>query len=132
MPVRILVVEDDAAARELIREHLAADATLEIIAETPSGKEAVRLAVEHRPDLVLMDLAVKDQDGLKASREIAKRCPTASVLVLTNYAFEDLRARSQEMYGIAGFLSKQEIPTRLLAMVRSLAKKKPEPPPARK
>jgi len=122
MPVRILLVEDDATTRELIREYLKRDPELEIVAETPSGSEAVRLAEQHRPDIVLMDLALKEMDGLKASQRIAKACPATHVVILTNYAFEDLKDRARDMYGASAFLAKEEIPTRLLATVRSLAK----------
>jgi len=123
MPVRILLVEDDAATRELIREYLQRDPELEVVAETASGREAVRLVEQHRPDIVLMDLALKEMDGLKASQRIARLHPVAHIIMLTNYAFADLKDRARDMYGASAFLSKEDIPTRLLAAIRSLTKK---------
>lgn len=129
MPVRILLVEDDAATRDLIREYLSADRELEIVAETPSGRQAVTLADEHRPDIVLLDLVLQEMDGLKASKQIAKRRPDTHIIILTNYAFDDLKARSRDVYGSSAFLDKGEIPTRLLKLIRALVKSGPGTPP---
>lgn len=122
MPVRILLVEDHPAMRELIREHLRRDPELEVVAETSSGSEAVRLAEAHRPDIVLMDLSLKELDGLQASQRITRACPESHVIILTNYAFDDLKDRARDMYGAAAFLAKEEIPARLLPTIRSLTK----------
>ncbi len=58
MPIRILIVEDHQPTRELIREYLARDSKLNVVAETTDGAEAVALAEQHRPDIVLMDIAL--------------------------------------------------------------------------
>ena len=58
MPIRILIVEDHQPTQELIREHLARDSKLNVVAETTDGAEAVTLAEQHRPDIVLMDIAL--------------------------------------------------------------------------
>lgn len=80
----------------------------------------MRLAEQQRPDIVLMDLALKEMDGLKASLRIAKACPATHVIILTNYAFDDLKNRARDMYGVSAFLGKEEISTRLLPTIRSL------------
>lgn len=125
MAIRILLVEDDAQARGLIREYLSADATMQILAETCRGEEAVRLAEQLRPDIVLMDLSLEGMDGLKATQQIRARCPEVKVVILTNYQFEDLKERVREnadTVGAAAFLGKEEISRRLLTVIRTLAR----------
>ena len=125
MPIRILIVEDDGQVRTLIRELLAQESTLEIVAETGDGSEAVTLAKQHRPDIVLMDLSLKGIDGLKATRLIKKSLPSTAVVILTGYGFEDLKERAREspqLVQSSAFLGKDEISTRLLAVINSLAR----------
>ncbi|MBI4461773.1 MAG: response regulator transcription factor [Acidobacteria bacterium] len=127
MPIRILVVEDHEPTRELIREYLARDSQLEVVAETSDGAEAVTLARQLRPDIVLMDLLLPGMSGRKATLLVKKACPTADVIILTSYAFEDLKQLAREtpdMVGCAAFLEKREIPTRLLGVIKSLRRDK--------
>jgi len=127
MPVKILVVEDDEPTRDLIRECLARDPTLVVVAETADGSEAAALARRHLPDVVLMDLSLPGMNGLKATRQIKKLCPNTEVIILTNYSFADLKDRareSPEMIQSAAFLSKTEISARLLATIRSVANRR--------
>lgn len=123
MPTRILIADDDRGIRGLIREYLAPDPTLEIVAETANGSEAVSLAEQHRPDIVLMDLALQGIDGLKATRLIKKSCPKTDVIILTHYSFEDLKDRAREspqLVQSSAFLSKQQMSTQLLPVIKSL------------
>lgn len=120
MPIRLLIVEDHKPTRELIRGYLAQDSRLKVVAETADGREAVTLAEQHRPDIVLMDLVLKGMDGLKATKLIKKSCPATEVIILTNYGFHDLRERAQS----SAFLIKQEIPTKLLKVINLLMKGK--------
>lgn len=127
MPVRILLVEDNATTRELIREYLKRDPELEVVTETSSGSEAVRLAEQHQPDIVLMDLALEGMDGLKASQAIARACPGTHIIILTNYAFDELKDRARDMYGASAFLSKEAMATKLLPTIHSLKKDRNRP-----
>jgi NarL family two-component system response regulator LiaR len=125
VPTRILIAEDEQAIRALLREYLASDSTFEIVAETPDGSEAVRLAEQHRPDIVLMDLSLEGMDGLRATKEIKKSCPATEVIILTGYGFEDLKERAREspqLLQSSAFLGKHQIPTDLLPVMRALAK----------
>ena len=122
MSVRILLVEDHVPTRELIREYLEREPQVEIVAETASGGEAVLLAEQHRPDVVVMDLSLPEMDGLKASQRIARVSPASQIVMVTNYAFDDLRERARDMYGASAFLAKEEIPTRLVPVITSLVK----------
>jgi len=118
-----LIVEDDEQTRDLIREYLARDSTLEVVAETADGGEAVALAQQHRPDIVLMDLSLKGPDGLKATKRIKSSCPETEVVILTSYDFEDLKERARESpqwVQSSAFLGKHEMSTRLLSVINSL------------
>lgn len=124
MPIRMLIVEDHEPTRELIREYLAQDARLEVVAETADGTEAVSLAKQHRPDIVLMDLMIEGISGLQATRQIKKACPTTEVIILTSYEDEDLKERARQSPDLpaSAFLGKREIPTRLLWVIDSIVK----------
>lgn len=122
MPVQILIVEDHQPTWELIREYLARDPTLQVVAETADGGEAVTLAKQHHPHIVLMDLVLKGMDGLKATKLLKKACPNTHVVLLTNSRFDDLKERAPA----AAFLTKREIPTRLLWVIKDLLKAKKE------
>lgn len=126
MPARILIVEDDVQMRSLLRDHLARSSELEIVAETDSGDEAVTLAEQLRPDIVLMDLSLKGMDGLKANQRIKKSFPDTHVIILTGYAFEDLKERAREgpWLQASAVLAKEEISKRLLPLISSLMREK--------
>ncbi len=120
MAIRILIVEDDESTRELIREYLAQDSRLEVVAEVEDGREAVNLAKQYHPDIVLMDIMLKGEDGLRATKLINKACPNTETIILTNLEYEDMRDR----YPVWAFLFKREIPKRLLAVISALIRSK--------
>lgn len=128
MPTRILVVDDEGPMRALIREYLEQESNFQVVAETATGEEAVGLAKQYRPEIVLMDLCLPGMNGLKATQLIKKSCPASKVIMLTNYEFEDLKDRAREssqMVQLSAFLGKREISTRLLSVINSLTKQSP-------
>ena len=120
--IRVLVAEDQAIVRAGFRALLNAEPDLEVAGEAADGHEAVHLARELQPDLVLMDIRMPERDGLEATRQIATD-PTLNdtrVLVLTTfeldeYVFGALRA------GASGFLLKGGEPDELLSAIRLVA-----------
>lgn len=95
---------------------------LEVAAEAENGAQAVALAIEHQPDIVLMDIRMPELDGIEATRQIvaAPECANARMIVLTTfdideYVYEALRA------GASGFLLKDTDPVDLLAAIRVVA-----------
>jgi DNA-binding NarL/FixJ family response regulator len=122
MTIRVLLAEDQAIVRAGFRALLDAEADLEVAGEAADGREAVSLAHELRPDLVLVDIRMPELDGLEATRQITAD-PTlreTRVLVLTTfeldeYVFGALRA------GASGFLLKGGQPSELLSAIRLVA-----------
>ena len=81
--MRILLVDDDAAFVELLQTRLAEDERLEVVGVAAEGTEALRLARELQPDVILMDVNMPRMDGLVAARRLRKTVPGARVVMLS-------------------------------------------------
>jgi len=92
--VRILIAEDETIIRLDLRT-LLEKAGHEVVAEARDGEEAVALAAEHDPDLIVMDVRMPHLDGIEAARQISNRRPVP-IVMLTAYAEEDLVTRASE------------------------------------
>lgn len=108
----ILVVDDDAMVRAGLSMVLSADPTITIVAEAPSGADAVAAATRHRPDVVLMDLQMPDMDGVEATRRIHDAVPSAAVLMLTTFHL-DTHVLDALQAGASGYLLKDVAPQEL-------------------
>ncbi|GAA2631847.1 response regulator transcription factor [Dactylosporangium fulvum] len=120
--IRVLLADDQALVRAGFRALLDAQSDIEVVGEAADGAEAVRLAVQTRPDVVLMDIRMPVLDGLEATRQIAadSRLADVRIVILTTfdldeYVFEALRV------GASGFLVKDTEPVDLLRGVRAVA-----------
>jgi NarL family two-component system response regulator LiaR len=83
--IKVMLVEDHVLVREGTRELLDRQEDLKVVAEAGDGEEAVRLAAEHEPDVVIMDIALPKLNGLQATRQIKAANPATAILVLTAY-----------------------------------------------
>jgi two-component system, chemotaxis family, protein-glutamate methylesterase/glutaminase len=88
--IRVLLVEDSVVQLEILRRVLSADGTFTIVGEARNGREAVRLADEVRPDVVLMDVHMPDMNGVEATREIMRRCPVPIVIASATLKKHDI------------------------------------------
>ncbi|MFD6197820.1 response regulator [Mycobacteriaceae bacterium NPDC060252] len=122
MSIRVIVADDQSLVRAGFVALLNAQDGIEVVAEATNGVQALAVAREHRPDVVLMDIRMPELDGLAATRQIAAD-PTLTdvrVVVLTTfeldeYVFEAMRA------GASGFLVKHSEPSELVRAVRVVA-----------
>jgi DNA-binding NarL/FixJ family response regulator len=117
--IRVLIVDDEAPFTEMVRALLEVEHGIEVVGAAADGKQAVKLALQLAPDVIVMDISMPVMDGLDATREIREQDPTANVLILTgslNTAEVD-RART---VGAAGYLTKDRIAGELVAEIRNL------------
>ena len=119
-PLRILLVDDHAVTRAGYRAFIEGTRDLELVAETGSGERAVRLAVEHRPDAVVMDLSLPDIGGIEAIRRLVQRLPDVRVLAFSQHE-ESVYVAQALQAGARGFVSKSSPPSALVAAVREVA-----------
>jgi NarL family two-component system response regulator LiaR len=84
-PITLLLVDDHEVVRRGVRAYLDALPEFEVLGEAESGAEAVRLAAEHVPDVVLMDLVMAGMDGVEATRRVKDVSPRSQIVVLTSY-----------------------------------------------
>jgi two-component system response regulator NreC len=119
--IRILLVDDHTLMRTGVRLVLQAEPDMEVVGEAASGDEGVRMAVELRPHVVLMDLSMPGIGGLEATRRIAAAETGARVLVLTVHAEEEYLMPVLEAGG-SGYVTKHSADTDLVAAVRVVAR----------
>ncbi len=115
MSIRILLADDQRLFVENLKTVLEQqNPDLEVVAIAENGEEAVRLALEHRPDLVLMDIRMPVMDGVEATRLIHESAPDMAILVLTTFD-DDEYVHDALAHGAAGYLLKN-IPSAVLIM----------------
>ncbi|HET9016578.1 MAG TPA: response regulator transcription factor [Thermomicrobiaceae bacterium] len=103
--IRVLLVDDHAVVREGTRQVLEHEPDLTVVGEAGSGAEALRLAEELRPDIVLLDLALPDASGIDVARQIRDSQPDAKIVVLSAYDDDDYVLAALEV-GAAAYLLK--------------------------
>ena len=122
--IRILLADDHALMRRGISDLLMADPEFEIVGEASDGREAVRLAEKFRPDVMIMDLAMPELNGLDAIRHIHKDAPEIELLVFSMHDSEEL-IREVFAAGARGYVLKSDVALYLVEAVKSLARHKP-------
>jgi two-component system, NarL family, response regulator LiaR len=116
--ITVLLVDDHAVVREGIRSFLELQEGIEVVGEGGDGEEAVRMAAQLRPDVILMDLVMPRLDGVGAMRELRRRLPEVRVIVLTSFSDDD-RLLPAIQAGAAGYLLKDVQPQELARAVRA-------------
>jgi DNA-binding NarL/FixJ family response regulator len=120
-PIRVLLADDHSLVRAGIRSLLQPLEGIEIVAEAEDGREALRLVETHRPDLVLMDIAMKGLSGLEAAARVTKEFPKVRVIILSMHASEEYVI--QALYaGAVGYLLKDSGTAELELAIRAVAR----------
>lgn len=119
-PVTVLLVDDHALVREGVRAFLETQPRIRVIGSADSGGEAVRLAVEHAPDVALVDLLMPGMDGVETTRQLVARSPRTRVIVLTSY-HEDEHIFPAIRAGALSYLLKNVGPDELADAIRKAA-----------
>ena len=117
--IRVLIADDHPIVRQGLRVVLAAQPDMELVAEATNGQEAMYLAQETLPDLIVMDLVMPIKDGLTAIKEIDQRLPSVRILVLTSFP-DDNNVFDAIKAGAMGFLLKDSPPEQLLEAIRTV------------
>jgi DNA-binding NarL/FixJ family response regulator len=119
--IKLLLTDDHPVVRLGLRALLESEPDMRVVGEAGNGADAVRLAQELQPDLVIMDISMPEMDGLEATRRIRACCPQVAVLILTvhaqeRYLFPVLKA------GASGYVLKSTIDTELVTAIRTVAR----------
>ena len=117
--IRILIADDHAVVREGLRALIGTEAGMELVGEAADGEEAVSLARDLRPDVILLDLIMPRKTGIEAIGEIRDENPDARVLILTSFA-EDEKVYTAIKAGALGYLLKDASPQELLQAIRDV------------
>lgn len=120
MTIRIVIADDHQVVRRGMRMFLSDDPDFEVVGEATNGAEAVDLAREHKPDVVLMDLLMPVMDGITAIGLIRKEMPDIEVIALTS-VLEDASVVSAVRAGAIGYLMKDTDSEELLRAIKAAA-----------
>jgi DNA-binding NarL/FixJ family response regulator len=119
-PIRLLIADDHRLFAEALEVILTGDKRIEIVGRARNGTEAVDMALELKPHVVLMDISMPVMDGVEATRRIREALPDASVLMLTGSNARADVARSREA-GAAGYVTKDRIASQLIEAILDVA-----------
>ena len=118
--IRVLLADDHGLVRDGLGRLLASVPDIEVVAVAADGAEAIRLAQEHRPDVILMDLRMPGMDGSEATRRLLEEDPATQVVILTSFSERD-EIQSALDAGAIGYLLKDAEPDEVIRGVRAAA-----------
>jgi DNA-binding NarL/FixJ family response regulator len=120
MKLRILLADDHAILREGLAMLINAQDDMEVVAQAATGREAVELAEQTRPDLAVLDVSMPNMGGAEAAREILARCPGTRVVALTRHADQGY-LRNLLAAGATGYVLKQSAADTLVQAIHTVA-----------
>ena len=119
--ISVMIVDDHPMMREALRDAFYSQTDIEICGEAVDGSQAVEMAAELRPDVVLMDLYMPGMDGIQATFQIVRHNPHARVLVITS-AIDDSKVLQAVRAGAAGYILKSATRAAILQGVRAVSR----------
>ena len=118
MSIKIMLADDHTLLRQGLRRIIETDPELVVVAEASSGTEAITLAEQQRPDVVVMDIAMKELNGIEAAAQIQKCSPETAILILSMFSDERYIIRAVKA-GARGYLLKDSVEEDLLKAIRA-------------
>lgn len=119
MPVRIVLADDHALVRAGLRKLLESLPDIEVVGEAEDGRAALALVASHKPDLVLMDIAMPGLNGIEAAARLSREHPQVRALILSMHQNEDY-VRQALRAGAAGYLLKDAAPVELELAIKAV------------
>lgn len=119
--ITVLLAEDHVVVRESIRQFLEREAQLEVVGEAGDGEEAVQMASQLKPDVIIMDISMPKLNGIEATKQIKALQPSAAILILTAYDYEQYIFPLLEA-GAAGYLLKDISSRELVSAIETVYK----------
>lgn len=118
MPIKVLLVDDHEMVRIGLAAVLSTEDDIEVIGEASSGAEGIRLAMEYKPDVVLMDLVMEEMDGIETTRKLLQQHPDCKVIVLTSF-IDDEKIYPVIEAGAFSYLLKTSRASEITAAIRA-------------
>jgi DNA-binding NarL/FixJ family response regulator len=119
MPVSVMLADDHAVVRDGLRALLEGGNDLQVVGVAGNGREAVAEALRLRPDIVIMDIAMSELDGVEATRRIVERCPETRVLILSMYLSAEHIYRALQA-GAQGYVLKESAGEEVVEAIRAV------------
>jgi two-component system response regulator NreC len=119
MPIRILLADDHMVVRDGLRALLEKQPDMEVVGEAADGRDSVRLAEEQNPDVVMMDIAMPNMNGIEATRRIVTANPNTAVVILSMHQDESYVLRALKA-GAKGYLLKDSLRTDVIDAIRAV------------
>ena len=120
-PIRVLLADDHTILRQGLRRLLESHADITVVGEADNGRDALQSAVRLRPDVVIMDMAMPDLNGIEATRQLTGAVPGIRVLALSAYSDEEYVLAVCQA-GAAGYIVKHSAATELISAIREAMK----------
>ncbi len=120
-PIRVMVVDDHEMVRKGLISYLLTEPDIELVAEASSGREAVRIAREKRPDVILMDLIMEDGNGIEATKEILSFYPECKIIIITSF-YDDEQVFPAIEAGALSYLLKTARADEVISAIRKAMK----------
>jgi len=117
--ITVFLTDDHAVVRDGLRVLLEAQPDIKVIGDAANGREAVRQVTQLRPDVVVMDIAMPDLNGIEATRQIYEACPSAQVIILSMHSTTEHISRALQA-GARGYLLKESAGIEVVNAVRAV------------
>ncbi|SJM62615.1 DNA-binding response regulator [Gulosibacter sp. 10] len=117
--ITVMLADDEALLRSALAALLPARGDIRVVGQAPDGATAVAAFLEHRPDVLVLDLEMPGGDGLDAAAKVLRSAPDQAVLMLTRHARPGVLRRALKL-GVRGFVSKSAEPEHIAEVIRTL------------